>query len=234
MRTDTEQSSDKTATDTPAAAEASGLQQALAELREAVARKRVEPICAAYRAVRKAAKTMKAGMLFSMLAEAVDPQIMNLIVSAYSHRDCFMCRQGVTACTQCEGSGEIEADRSCPACGGLGLSACAFCTGTGWADRQTIPKELRKLVLQRQWTHVRRDLELLDKTFAVDAAAKVRGFDPKQRRSTIAWLIRLQARLADLNDVGVAAAEAEADEARLAAEVGRIDTYLDMMKATAL
>ncbi|MDY6913455.1 MAG: hypothetical protein SVT52_03225 [Planctomycetota bacterium] len=233
MRTDIQQSSEEVAA-AGAPAKADGLRQALAELREAAVRKKVEPICSAYRAVRKAAKGMKAKMLFAMLAEAVDPQAMNLIVSAYSHRDCFMCRQGVTSCTQCEGSGEIEADRNCPACGGLGLSACAFCLGTSWADRDTIPKELRGPVLQRQWTHVQRDLEVLNKTFAGDAAEKVRSFDSQQRRSTIAWLIRLQARLADLNDVGIAAAEAGADETRLAAEVGRIDTYLDIMKATTL
>ncbi len=123
------------------------LRTALEELAHAAAKKHAEPICTAYSRLRHASRGMHVREMFKRADEALGQSSRDLIVTAYSHRHCFMCKGGIVACRSCRGSGQVEKGRKCLSCDGLGLTMCDFCRGTGWADRDSLPREIRPAVL---------------------------------------------------------------------------------------
>ncbi|HOF18295.1 MAG TPA: hypothetical protein PK082_05240 [Phycisphaerae bacterium] len=203
------------------------LSHALAELRRAAESRRVEPLCTAYQHLRIAARGMRLGELFRIVDREIEAPVENVLVSAYSHRHCFMCDDGTSLCAHCEGTGYVEENRLCPQCGGLGLTPCGFCEGTGWADRQNIPPEFRKAVLDRQLAHVRRDLQRAGETLAKATRQAMDSLSATDRRALLAWLLRLQCRmshLAGLDDLG----DSE-QQARLGAMATRIEKCLEKL-----
>ena len=172
--------------------------QALANLRAAAETKKVDPICNAYQTLRVAANGMAISDMLALADKALGTSAAELVVSAYSHRRCFMCEAGTVPCERCEGSGFLEEGRACQHCDGLAVTACGFCGGTAWPDRNTIPRELVPIVLQRQIMHARADI----KRVAVAAAAldpgKVSELTNDRRKQLVSWMIRLNARLVDL------------------------------------
>jgi hypothetical protein len=175
-----------------------GMRKALLAFREAVQSKKVEPICTTYRALREVASGMKLKDLVQLADQATGLSTLNVVVSAFSHLHCFMCNDGALICDQCEGTGKLDREPQCPQCDGFGVVPCNFCRGGGLADRSVIPPELRKAVLERQLAHVRRDLKHLAETQADLAVVKINAQPQPQRRATIAWLLRLHARITDL------------------------------------
>ena len=203
------------------------IRQALAELQEVVASRKVEPICAAYRSLREAAKGMKVKDLLELADRALGQPAAGIIVSAFSHLHCYMCNGGTMMCDQCEGAGRLENDRKCPQCDGFGVLGCNFCRGGGWAERGVVPAEIRQAVLDRQLVHVRRDLKRLTETGADLTVRKINALPQEKRREAIAWLIRLQARMTDL--ASIAQFLDPKGKAVLTATAARINSLLEAL-----
>lgn len=196
------------------------ISRALDKLRLAAESRRVEPICKAYQALREAAGEMDAKELLKMADEALDQPATGLIVSAYSHRRCFMCKNGTVKCDQCRGTGLVEEDRLCPHCDGAKVIACGFCGGTGWTDRNTVPAELKRTILRRQLKHVQEDLKKLAGASSELTAENIRKLPDEERRSLTSWLIRLQARLIDLGGAGLVSEDEQIHMRGLADKIG--------------
>lgn len=168
----------------------------LAELKQALQARRVDPVCMAYMAVRRHAAGAGLIAVLRQVEAALGPPTLPAIVSAFSHRRCFMCQDGTSPCPTCKGTGMIDRF-NCPACDGLGAEPCTFCLGTGWNDRAQVPPELKKFVHARQIAHVEKDIQSLPRL-----THQLRQLGPavpaEVRRKTAAWLFRLQGRLANL------------------------------------
>jgi hypothetical protein len=167
---------------------------ALRELADALAARKVDEICAAYLALRQAGQEMAPQEILRRAA-AVDGKMgPELIISAFSRRRCFMCEDGTTACSTCEGAGVVDG-RPCSACDGQGVEVCAFCMGLGWSDEAETPAEIRPQVRRRRVAHLKRDLEKLAKLPLARAVKSASHATGRQRQQLAPWLIRLQARL---------------------------------------
>jgi len=198
------------------------LKKAVAKLRKAAAEQKAEVVCVAYQAMRSAANGMKIKEMFDLADESLGIQALDLIVSAYARRECFMCSCGTVRCNQCNGAGRIEQGRLCPHCDGSGAMVCGFCRGTAWADRDTIPPELKRAVIKQQLGYVRHDLQRLIKALAGLTVQKIRTLPAEKRRAVSEWLRQLQARLADLIDT----VKDKAEQDRLAAANVKINACL--------
>ena len=181
--------------------EASGLprhfEEALKELGSAIASKKVEPICTSYLALRRAGHAMPLHEFVSHIESAHGRTAQAVVISAFSHRKCFMCEDGGTVCQTCHGSGQVDRFM-CPQCDGLGLQPCTFCLGTSWNDPNEVPGELRKGVFRRQVAHVEKDAARLSKLPDVSKLKSAGSFSPAKRGQIVSWLVRLRARLNSL------------------------------------
>ena len=175
-----------------------GLPKALEALKQAILAKKIEPICMAYQAVRLAGFAMKPKEIFDAVDAAAGPSARGSIVSAFSHRQCFMCEGGTVPCDQCDGTGLAEPGRVCPNCRGFAITSCTFCQGTGWAETSTIPPEIARSVQERQVKYVMDEMVRVQQQAAVIQVEKLQLLDQPQRRRLGEWLIRLQARLDNL------------------------------------
>ena len=202
---------------------------ALAELRRAAGEKKPGSICSAYLGLRSAANGMKAADLLSLADEVLDNQASDLIVSAFSHWHCFMCDRGTVSCDQCGPGHNTNGRRQCPDCAGLGVAACKFCGGTGWADRETLPKELLARILGRQFVHVRNDLKQFAAAIVKLNKHNVRHLGQPERHLLAAWGIRLRARLRELSRTNVIVKTEQSRLMRLADKVG---DCLSMLKSS--
>ena len=233
MSTETHETLHTAAGKAPAATSAFGtnvrMAKAMDHFRAAAFERKPEGICAAYQALRNVADGMRIGELLRLVGEATRQDAPTLIVSAYSHRQCFMCDRGTVSCDHCGGSGELAVGRPCPRCDGIGLSACGFCGGTGWADRNSIPPEIISAVLARQLTRTRRDLRHLVQRAGRLTPKGLRLLDTAHKKDMGAWMMRLQARLLDLAQ---SEAADEAEEVRLGALAGGINDCLDILRKT--
>jgi len=174
------------------------LRKALAELRVAVKSRKVDPIVAAYQTLHDSANGVSPKNIMELAIHALGPEARDAIVSAYSQRECFMCTRGQAPCDHCAGNGTDEDGEACANCGGTGVAACDFCRGTGWADRETIPDEIRDIVVQRQLSQVHKDLARLARAVKALGTRNLRRLPDKHRRELAVWLAQMQARLRDL------------------------------------
>jgi hypothetical protein len=172
------------------------VKSAMADLRSALLGRKIERICAAYQQLRLAASTLSAAQRCKMVGELIGPLAMTMIVSAHSHRQCYMCADGTIPCETCLGTGEMSPGRTCPNCDGLAAMTCGFCRGTNWADRETVPGEIRAIVSRRQRDHVQRDLPALAKMVAQLTAQAAAATPLKSRQEIARWLLRFSGRLA--------------------------------------
>ena len=204
------------------------LTEPLAELRRAANNRNVEQICAAHLALRRAAAGVNRREAFALADAVLGQSAMNLIVSAYSHRHCFMCDGGSVPCEQCDAGGRLANGRTCPGCEGLGLLECGFCSGTGWADRDTTPPEIATAVMSRQLDHVRTALDRTVKALGGFTIGKIRSLPLDKRRAMVARLMQLHSRLGEL--AGSSAIDDDEEQVRLGAMVEKIRTELEMLK----
>lgn len=174
------------------------LEQAMADLKAAAASREIERICGAYAVVRKRMPGAKVREVLQRVERALGPQARLILVSSYSHRQCFMCDGGMIPCDPCDGQGSIDG-RTCGSCDGFGVQECTFCRGTAWADPQTIPAELRRPVHEWQFHAVQSDLKRLKDEFQL-TPDRVARIAPEHRRRVGAWLMKLEARLTDLEE----------------------------------
>lgn len=172
---------------------------ALRKLAEALATRRVEPVCTAYLELRQAGRGMPPERILQAAGEVDGRAGRDLIVSAFSRRRCLMCDDGTLACKTCNGGGVVN-DYPCPSCDGQGVEVCSFCMGVGWSDEDEIPTELRDQVRRRRTRSLGHDAEKLNRLSLTRALASARGADASQRRELMPWLLRLQARLAVADD----------------------------------
>jgi len=206
-----------------------GLKGAIEELARAAAARKVEPICNAYNRMRAiAAKDMSVKEMLQAAQEVLNVPVEGLIISAYSHRGCFMCQHGCLRCQQCKGTGLVEAHRRCPQCDGIGQVACGFCRGTGWADRDMIPPEIKSVVLNRQLLHVRKTLAGTLRGLAGLTVEKIRKLPPEQFNKLISSLMRMQARLTDLIEAGIVVEDQE--QTRMGIIASKIDRCLESLR----
>lgn len=183
------------ASSAPAGRRPAEFEAALRELAQALAERKVEPICTAYLELRQSGRGMPPKEILEE-ASRVDGQAgADLIVSAFSRRRCFMCEDGTIQCSTCEGSGVVNG-RPCPGCDGQGVEVCPFCMGSGWSDEDQIPGEIRRQALRRRTAHLVRDVKKLAKLPLAQAVELAGGASAQQRRELTGWLLRLQARLA--------------------------------------
>jgi len=174
----------------------SGFQQALGGLAEAIASRKIEPICTSYLALRREARGMKVAELLDRVDKASENGARSVIISAFSHRRCYMCEDGTTTCQSCKGTG-ASGGSACSQCDGLGVETCSFCMGRGWSDRGETPAEIREAVLKRQIAHLEKGIQRLAKVGrnSWESASQL----PAERKTELAsWLVRLHARLTDV------------------------------------
>ena len=205
------------------------VKKALHDLAEAAANNQAEPICSAVHALREATGEMPFPKMLNLAQKYIGKPLDALIVSAYSQRSCFMCNKGVAVCIKCDGSGRKLDDSFCKRCGGLGLTACGFCRGTGWADRETTPPELRKAVLKQQLGHLQNDVEQLRDKLGTGDSDELKALPADQKRKLKTWLIRLQARIANLVSNG-AVDDDKAQKKNLTALATRVQTVLKIIR----
>lgn len=210
--------------------EVSGLppqfEAALKELGSAVAGRKVEPVCTSYLALRRAGHAMPLQEFVSHIERAHGPVAQAVIISAFSHRKCFMCEDGGAVCQTCYGGGQVDRFM-CPQCDGLGLQPCPFCLGTAWNDPDEVPPELRKGVFRRHVAHVEKDAVRLNKLPDPSKLASADSLPPAKRGEVVSWLVRLRARL---NILTGSPMDSEAGRAvRYAAIARRIDGVLEAL-----
>jgi len=175
---------------------------ALEELRAAVLTRHVDPICNAYEALRQAAPDLVGRQLLALASERLNVPVAKLVIAAYSHKDCYMCNDGSVVCDSCEGAGR-HGTHPCTLCDGLGLMACEFCGGTGWADRASLPEELAPAVAKRQLAHVLRDLKDLRQIIATLSPDEIENMRGDRRGALAGRLFRTQARLGEIAQCGI-------------------------------
>jgi hypothetical protein len=178
--------------------------RALAQFRAAVDARKPEPICNAYLLLRNAAAGVPPTEVLELASKAAGTAAGPMVASAFSHRPCFMCTGGLTPCDQCGGAGQADGMR-CSQCDGLGKLLCSFCHGADWADRQTIPAELRPAVLRKQLQHLQQDLGNLPKVLAQWPAHKHEVGPRSGRAQIVGFLTRIAGRIDDLIQHGIIA-----------------------------
>jgi len=182
------------------------VRRAMLEIRRAAQSRHVDNICGAYNSLRRAMAGRKIRDLFDAVTAALGPTGMAIVVSSYSHRKCFMCDHGTVVCDQCDGKRRLPSGKICQTCEGLAVTPCTFCLGTGWADREIIPDEIRTVVVDKQFLHTRADLDKLINDNPEMAAGRAIQMPFMQRRSLVLWLMRLHARLSNIAQSGDPAA----------------------------
>ncbi|MFB3892996.1 MAG: hypothetical protein ACE15C_13340 [Phycisphaerae bacterium] len=208
---------------------ADGVRNAMDELRRAADSRQIEPICAAYIALRKRCAGMKVRELFDRVEQALGPMGKAVVISAFSHRRCFMCTGGTMACDQCDETGLAAPGRICPGCDGFGVVPCTFCQGTGWADREVVPEEIKRAVADRHVLHVKSEWSRLKAENEGFSAQKLAKLTFGQRRRLGTWLIRLQSRMNALGQSEEVAETSDRDE--LTAAIAEIDLLLGSLSA---
>lgn len=174
------------------------LGHALHKLYEGLLSKKVEPICCAYQVVTEICRALSVTDSVGLVDRELGAPAKKMVVSAYSHRHCFMCKGGTNECDQCEGAGEEVPGRPCMRCDGLGLVTCDFCHGTDWADRQTIPADIKTMVLERHLVHVKTDLQLIQTTFSQESIDSLKAKPKNEKIKFVTSLVRIQAQMNDL------------------------------------
>lgn len=210
---------------------ATGFGKALKNLAEAITERKVEPVCAAYLALRHVAGKIPPNEIpgqVDRFITAKSGSAQELIISAFSHRHCLMCSNGMESCRTCDGSGIVE-DYECPTCDGLGVEICSFCAGTGWCDYNDIPDEIRLAAVHRRIKHVKKELARLDRISEADIPALLEQLKPQQRHKLASSLLRLQARLTDL--AGIKADNKDEYAARFSAWAERIKRFTEALRA---
>ena len=203
------------------------LVEPLVNLRRAANEKKVERICAAYLALRRAAGVNRREA-FALADTVLGQPTMNLVVSAYSHRHCFMCDGGTVLCEECDQIGTLADGKACVSCEGLGVVECSFCGGTGWADRNTVPAEIAPAVLNRQFCHVKVVLRRTIGALAGFTIRQIRSLPPRKRTPVVAKLMQLHWRLGDL--VCSSCIDDDKERVRLEAVADKIRVALEMLK----
>ena len=176
--------------------QANGLDLALRNLVEAIAQRQIEGICTSYLALRQQANGMAVEELLDHLERQAGGEATGLVVSAFSHRHCFMCKDGTTGCQTCDGTGMVDRF-PCPQCEGLSLEPCSFCLGSAWTDGDEIPAEFRRAALKNHAARVEKDIARLAK-LAPESWASAQHLAPEKKAEVVSWLLRLQGRLAEL------------------------------------
>jgi len=174
------------------------LREALEELQRAVRSRKVDTIVAAYQGLHDSANGIRSKGVLELAMHALGPEARDAIVSAYSHRRCFMCTRGQAPCDRCAGSGMDEDGDPCAHCRGAGMAPCDFCRGTGWADQETTPPEIRDIVVQRRLSQVNEDLARLARAVKAVGTRDLRRLPEAQLRELTVWLEQMQARLLEL------------------------------------
>jgi hypothetical protein len=175
-----------------------GILRMLNELREAIAGGKVDLVCSTYLALREVTGVGRAEELLRQTDGPDQPPAHEAVIASFSFRPCYMCSDGVLACTTCNGSGMVDRF-SCPQCNGLGVDSCQFCLGTGWTDSDDVPEELRHDIVRRRMRHIVKSAAKLGKLTERDLRGAKR-LTEAQKRELAAWLLRIQARLAKLPD----------------------------------
>jgi len=176
-------------------------EDALERLREGIAARKTESICTAYLALRRSANGTPIKQVLERVDQAHEGNGTGFVVSAFSHRRCFMCDDGTAICPTCEGTGAVN-HFGCPTCDGLGVVVCEFCQGAAWSDLHDVPAEIRRQVRHRWVAHVKKDLPRLAKMPPEKVEALAGQLPPDRRRQIAGWLLRLQARLNKLAGKG--------------------------------
>lgn len=204
------------------------IEKALANLRQAARRKRVEPICNTYHELRDACEGMSGRDMLLLASKALGKTATKLLVSAFSHRFCFMCKDGVVQCDRCKGSGliDVEAGRICTRCNGIGVVACGFCMGTGWSDRSSFPPELLEAVIHRQLAHTQKELKNVVGIVSALNEEKIAKLPDDMRKTFTSRLIQLQARLIDMAGIEIVD---ETEGLHMSALANKIGLCLDLL-----
>ncbi len=196
------------------------LTAALDHLHTTALTKDIEPICQAYAHLRRIAPELAGRELLLLADQHLGFAVARLVISAFSHRRCYMCADGTVPCDWCEGAGADGRGRPCNQCDGLGLTVCGFCGGTGWADRGTIPPELAVAVAKKHLAHVQSDLKRLQHSVADLGRDALDHMSPDRRGALAGRLVRIRARLVELSTCKACKNGHTAHLAELAQRVG--------------
>ena len=217
-------SPDETGDDNPIGAE---IEAGLERLRQAAQAKHVDTICRAYVALRQAAGGMSPRDVLALADDRLQMPVAKLVISAYSHRRCYMCDDGTVTCEFCNGTCLDERGLACSQCDGLGLATCGFCGGTGWGDRAEVPRELAPAVAKRQLARVHNDLTDLQQSVAKLGREALDKMPPDRRGALAGRLIRIAARLEELGQCGICD---ETHTARIAELIERVGILLQALR----
>lgn len=209
--------------------DASGpLADALDNLKRSVQQDDPDGVVRAYGELCRAGQGMKLRELLDRIEGAMGKHGVGAVLDAFAHQSCYMCSGGVRLCESCDGTGEIEEGRACPSCDGHGLAPCQFCRGTGWADTEAVPAELRQAVVLRQAAHARHGLGKLIEALAKLTRQRAMALPLKHRLTLVARILRAQARLAMLSE---AEAIDEHERTRMGRAAEKLDGPLETLRA---
>ena len=173
----------------------------MSELSQALANRKVEPICTSYLALLRDRRGASRQQVLADIQQARGATAIATIIAAFSHRACLMCDDGVARCGSCEGAGEVDGF-SCPSCDGLTIQPCSFCQGAGWAGLDEIPAEFRKGALTHRVRRLDKAIHRLGKVPPTEKLIAM-GMPAAKRSELLTWLVRLQARLRALAAVPI-------------------------------
>ncbi len=199
---------------------------ALDRLAQAVARRKAEPICIAYLLLRRAGRGMSVRKVLDAADKATGGKARGVIVSAYTQRRCYMCRDGSSRCKTCQGTGAAEG-KPCPQCDGLGVEPCDFCMGAAWSDLDQVPPELRPAVAHRRLAHVEKELRRLSRLPGPEQLRSMQ-INPDQRSRLATWLMRLRGRL--VIPAGVEGGNGRQRAEQFAAAIETVGRLLDAIR----
>jgi len=170
--------------------------QAVETLAQAAESRRIENICKAYETLKSSVNGLGIENVLPLADQAIGRSALGLIISAYSHENCFMCKCGSVQCEACEDD-DIGVRAHCSHCDGTGQAPCEFCAGTGWVGNDVIPHELHRAVWRKRLKHTHDVLEkyakLYTRPFLDDLA--MRPIENEQKRLAVMESLRLASKL---------------------------------------
>jgi hypothetical protein len=204
------------------------LNNAMTQFLSAAATGQCHAICTSWHQLRSAAKGMRLGQILQLAEpKASAARLGELLLGAHAQLGCYMCKSGIVTCETCSGRGVNEDGRKCTGCDGRGLAPCGFCRGTGWADMDLIPQELRQPVVQRRYQQVKSDLKRLGELCAkIDPASLARMAAPA-RQAFAKTLLHVHSRCVQLADEALLDGE---HRTRMQQAAGKIEQVLDNAK----
>lgn len=182
-----------------------------------------QAICSSWQQVRNAANGMRLGQILQLAGPGESAaRLGDLLVAAHAQQGCYMCESGVVTCDACSGRGLNDDGRKCTSCDGRGIAVCGFCRGTGWADMDLIPPELRQAVAQKRYLQVKADIKRLGELCAKLDLSRLARMDHAGQQAFVRTLLHVHSRCLAVADDELTAQEHRLKMHQAAAKIEQV------------